>query len=92
MCASDRAKWGHGPGLLLLGAAALLGPAAGWTGYRFIAGEGALLAGIVMVAAGAILALVFHDIAPRAHRDRHPAPTMGMVLGFGIGLAGLLFF
>lgn len=90
MCDSDRAKWGHGPGLWLLAGAAFLGPAAGWVGYRFIAGDGAVLAGIVMAASGAILALVFQDIAPLAHRERHPAPTMGMVFGFAVGLAGKL--
>ena len=91
MCNSDRAKWDHGPGLILLGAVALVGPAAGWIGFHFIAGDGPLLAAILMAAAGGILALVFSDIAPLAHRSMHPAPTMGMVLGFGLGLTGLLF-
>lgn len=91
MCHSARAKWEHGPGLWLLASAALLGPAAGWIGYNFIAGHEAVMAGIVMAAGGAILALVFNDIAPMAHRNLHPGPTMGMILGFGMGLAGVLF-
>lgn len=91
LCSSDRAKWDHGHGLLLLGATALLGPAAGWIGYHYITGHEALLAGILMTAAGGILALVFTDIAPLAHRHLHPGPTLGMVLGFTLGLAGMLF-
>lgn len=43
-----------------------------------------------MAASGAILVLVFRDIAPLAYREGHPAPTMGMVLGFALGLAGSL--
>lgn len=67
---------------------ALLGPAAGLSGYVWLADSPMLVAGIMLFAAGGILYSVFQDIAPQAVLDKHWAPPMGAVLGFVLGVAG----
>ncbi len=78
---------------LILGAfttMAFLGPVAGLTGYLFLSAYPAVVAGIMLFAAGGILYLVFQDIAPQAKLDCHWAPPLGAVLGFLLGLVGQL--
>lgn len=65
----------------------LLGPIAGVLGFLFLAGHPAMVSGLFMFSAGGILYLIFHDIAPLAHRTGHWLPTLGSVLGFILGLA-----
>jgi ZIP family zinc transporter len=43
---------------------------------------------LTTAAAGGILYLLFQDIAPQARLARRWAPTLGAVVGFGLGLLG----
>lgn len=67
---------------------ALLGPAAGLTGYFWLSKFPAVVSGIMLFAAGGILYLIFQDIAPQAKVDRRWAPPLGAVAGFLLGLLG----
>lgn len=65
----------------------LSGPIAGVLGFVFLAGHFTIISGLFMFSAGGILYLIFHDIAPLAHRTGHWLPTLGSVFGFILGLA-----
>jgi zinc transporter, ZIP family len=67
---------------------ALLGPLAALAGYFWLANFQAILAGIMLFAAGGILYSVFGDIAPGAKLENHRAPPLGAVLGFSLGVVG----
>ena len=67
---------------------ALLGPVCGLLGYGWLAQFPAVVAGVMLFAAGGICYSVFQDIAPQAKIDRHWAPPMGAVLGFVLGMVG----
>ncbi|MGE9270072.1 MAG: ZIP family metal transporter [Verrucomicrobiales bacterium] len=69
-------------------AAALLGPVAATVGLGFLAQEPKFLGGITLFSSGAILYLVFQDVAPQAKLERHWAPPLGAVLGFVLGMVG----
>ena len=64
----------------------LLGPLAGVMGFLFLAGHPAIISGLFMFSAGGILYLIFHDIAPLAHREGHWVSTLGTSVGFVLGL------
>jgi ZIP family zinc transporter len=66
---------------------AVSGPVGGVLGFLFLAGHPHLISAVFMFSAGGILYLIFHDIAPLAHRDGHWVPTLGTAVGFVIGLA-----
>ena len=68
----------------LMVALALLGPVCGAVGWFWLAGHGTVLGAILLFAAGGILYLTFQDIAPQSRLDRHWAPPLGAVLGFGL--------
>lgn len=74
-------------GLFLL---AVLGPLFGVAGWAYGAAHQGVLGGVMVFAAGGILYLLFQDIAPQSRLDRHWAPALGAVSGFGVGLAGHL--
>jgi ZIP family zinc transporter len=42
----------------------------------------------MLFASGGILYLIFQDIAPQSHMQRHWAPPLGAVLGFCLGMLG----
>lgn len=67
---------------------ALLGPAAGLTGLWWLSAYPAVVAGIMLFAAGGILYLTFEDIAPAATMECRWAPPLGAVAGFLLGLIG----
>lgn len=81
---------GNRPGCALaaLMAISLLGPIAACTGHFFLQAYQKLTAAIMTFAAGAILYLVFKDIAPQANMPRRWAPPLGAVFGFLIGMLG----
>ncbi len=79
---------GRGPALAMLAPLALLGPAAAVAGFWLLADQPVLLAYLFLAAAGAIVYLIFHDLAPQALRRGHWLPTMGAVAGFLVGLVG----
>lgn len=74
--------------LALLAALVPVGPLAAMAGFFWLAPHPVLIAWLVLFAAGGILYLVFHDIAPMAHREGHWVPTLGAVLGFLAGMVG----
>lgn len=67
---------------------AAFGPVCGVAGWLWLSGHEAVLAAIMLAAAGGILYLTFQDIAPRARMERHWAPPLGAVVGFALALAG----
>lgn len=64
----------------------LAGPVGGIIGFLFLAGHNTLISGVFMFSAGGILYLIFHDIAPLAHREGHWVSTLGTTVGFIMGL------
>lgn len=65
-----------------------LGPTAGLLGYFFLQAKQAVVGGLMLVAGGGILYLVFQDIAPLAKMRRRWAPALGATLGFIVGMVG----
>lgn len=66
----------------------IVGPVAGGLGYLFLAGYPELLGGIMLVASGGILYLIFQDIAPQSRLDKHWGPPLGAVIGFSVAVFG----
>ena len=65
---------------------AFLGPISGAIGWFWLAGQDAVLGAVMLFAAGGILYLTFQDIAPQSRLERHWAPPLGAVLGFGLAV------
>ena len=76
--------------LMLMCALIPLGPLVGTIGWMYGADHSVFLGGIMLFSSGGILYLLFQDIAPQSHLDRHWAPALGAVLGFGVGMLGQL--
>ena len=64
----------------------LLGVAGAVAGYLFLAQQEQLVAGLLVFSAGALLYLVFQDIAPMAKLENHWAPATGATVGFMLGM------
>lgn len=86
MMARGSARRGRVLGVFAL--LSLLGPAAAWVGIVSLSERTAVLATLMMFAAGGILYLTFQDIAPQAKLERHWGPALGAVAGFLFGLIG----
>ena len=69
---------------------ALLGPIAGVTGYLWLSVFPEAISAIMLFASGGILYSIFQDIAPQVKLEKHWAPPMGAVLGFVLGMFGLM--
>lgn len=69
-------------------ALAVLGPIGAVLGYVFLADHPATLGAMMLLAAGAILYLMFDDIAPQVKLQRAWLPALGAVAGMTLGLAG----
>jgi ZIP family zinc transporter len=78
-------------GKVILGLMMLLvpiGPVVALMGWFYFS-ENTLLIGITMLfASGGILYLIFQDIAPQSHMNKHWAPPLGAVFGFCVGMLG----
>ncbi len=74
--------------LLIMWSLVAIGPVAGLLGYFFLSGHPAVLGAIMLFASGGILYLIFQDIAPQSRLNRHWAPPLGAVAGFGVALFG----
>lgn len=74
--------------LLILIPFSLVGVVAAITGYLFLAGQQQLVASLMVFSAGAILYIVFQDIAPMAKLKNHWTPAVGATLGFMLGMIG----
>lgn len=70
---------------------ALLGPIAGVFGYIWLDDSPVIVSTIMLFASGGILYSIFQDIAPQVKLEKHYAPPMGAILGFVLGLVGLMF-
>lgn len=77
--------------LLIFCILALLGPAAGITGYLWLGDYPHYLSAIMLFASGGILYSIFQDIAPQVKLEQHWFPPMGAVLGFVLGMVGFMF-
>lgn len=66
----------------------LVGVIAAITGYSLLAGHQQLVASLMVFSTGAILYLVFQDIAPMAKIRNHWTPAAGATLGFMLGMIG----
>jgi ZIP family zinc transporter len=69
---------------------AFLGPVSGVSSYLWLQDQTNAIAVIVLVASGGILYSIFQDIAPRVKLAKHWAPPMGAVLGFVLGMVGVM--
>ncbi|AXT73027.1 ZIP family metal transporter [Vibrio sp. dhg] len=69
---------------------AFLGPVCGVSSYLWMQDQAIAIAVIVLVASGGILYSVFQDIAPRVKLAKHWLPPMGAVLGFVLGMVGVM--
>lgn len=84
------AKWSAARAFGALATVALANLAGAYVGYTWLAGRPHALAIVFLVASGGITYLLFHDIAPQAHREGHWIPTLGATLGFALGILGTL--
>ncbi len=69
-------------------ALAALGPIGAVLGYVFLADHPATLGAMMLLAAGAILYLMFEDIAPQVKLQKAWLPALGAVAGMALGMAG----
>ena len=68
----------------------MLGPVAAMLGYILLADFPQITGALMLTAAGAILYLIFQDIAPQAKLENKNAPALAAVAGFLLGLLGHL--
>lgn len=87
---SDSPK-SHDKLLLLFLLTSVSGPPLMWIGAKILAGQNELVAMLMTFCAGGILYLVFQDVAPKVTMQNHWGPSLGAVVGFVVGLCGLLF-
>lgn len=69
---------------------AFLGPISGLGGFFLLSGHQGILGMIMLISSGGILYLIFQDIAPQSHLEKHWAPPLGAVFGFAIAMLGEL--
>jgi len=69
---------------------ALLGPIAGVSGYLWLSESYEIISAIMLFASGGILYSIFQDLAPQVKLEKHWMPPMGAVLGFVLGMYGLM--
>lgn len=75
---------------LLFLAVPLLGPLAAWIGYTWLPIGSHALGLLVLFCSGGILYLIFEDIAPGAKLKHRDFPAVGAVLGFLVGMLGVM--
>lgn len=69
---------------------ALIGPVFSLLGYVYLVHYPVVMASVMMFAAGGILYSVFQDLAPQIPLKQHWVPPLGAVLGFLVGILGLM--
>jgi ZIP family zinc transporter len=77
--------------MLLMYSLIPLGPLIGTIGWVYATDHTVFLGGVMLFSSGGILYLIFQDVAPQSHLDRHWAPALGAILGFSLGMLGQLF-
>jgi ZIP family zinc transporter len=76
--------------IIMFASMAVLGPIAGVSGYIWLPDYPVIVAAIMLFASGGILYSIFQDIAPQVRLENHWTPPMGAVLGFVLGMVGLM--
>lgn len=76
--------------ILLFASMALLGPLFGVSGYLWLSHNPEAVAAIMLFASGGIVYSIFQDIAPQVKLENHWAPPLGALLGFSLGMFGLM--
>jgi zinc transporter, ZIP family len=76
--------------IMLFAVMALFGPIAALVGHYWLANSAQIISAMVLFAAGGILYSVFQDMAPQVKLDKHWGPPLATVLGFALGIAGLM--
>ena len=69
---------------------AALGPIAGVSGYLWLSNYPEVVSSIMLFAAGGILYSIFQDLAPQVKLEKHWLPPIGAVMGFVLGMLGLM--
>lgn len=69
---------------------AILGPVAGVSGFLWLSEYPKAISVIMLFASGGILYSIFQDLAPQVKLEKHWAPPIGAVLGFVLGMLGLM--
>ncbi|MGE6570538.1 ZIP family metal transporter [Shewanella vesiculosa] len=69
---------------------ALLGLIAAMSGYLWLSESPKVIAAVMLFASGGILYSIFQDLAPQVKLEQRWAPPMGAVLGFCLGMLGLM--
>lgn len=65
---------------------ALLGPTVGLMGHFFLRDRPEVLGGLMLIASGGIMYLMFQEIAPQSRLRNHWTPALGGVIGFAMTL------
>jgi ZIP family zinc transporter len=76
--------------IIMFSLMAILGPIAGVSGYLWLSEYPESISAIMLFASGGILYSIFQDLAPQVKLEKHWAPPMGAVMGFVLGLLGLM--
>jgi ZIP family zinc transporter len=76
--------------IIMFSLMAVLGPIAGVSGYLWLSKYPEAISVIMLFASGGILYSIFQDLAPQVKLEKHWAPPMGAVLGFVLGMFGLM--
>lgn len=76
--------------ILIFSLMATLGPIAGVSGHLWLSGYPEIISAIMLFASGGILYSIFQDLAPQVKLEKHWAPPLGAVLGFVLGMFGLM--
>ncbi|WP_255558391.1 ZIP family metal transporter [Zhongshania aquimaris] len=76
--------------LLMMLALLPLGPLFGVAGFSVLGDQHEILGGIMLIASGGILYLIFQDIAPQIPIRKHRSPPLGAVIGFSIAMLGVV--
>tara|TARA_R110002167_G_scaffold95844_1_gene254765 strand:- start:696 stop:1406 length:711 start_codon:yes stop_codon:yes gene_type:complete len=74
--------------LLILLPLSLIGVLGACLGFIFLHNHPATIAALMLFAAGGIIYLTFHDIAPMSRMKMYGSPALGASLGFFVGMLG----
>ena len=76
--------------IIMFSLMSILGPIAGVSGYLWLSEYPVAISVVMLFASGGILYSIFQDLAPQVKLEKHWAPPMGAVLGFVLGMFGLM--
>jgi ZIP family zinc transporter len=76
--------------IIMFSLMAILGPISGISGYLWLSEYPEAISAVMLFASGGILYSIFQDLAPQVKLEKHWAPPRGAVLGFVLGMFGLM--